>query len=60
MIEAIGSALTAVIGWMGEVVTSLVSSTGALNALLPIFGIGIAVSVLMLGIKVIRGFSWGA
>lgn len=55
---AISSALTEVIGWIGEVITSLL--TGELAALLPLFAIGIVVSVIMLGTKVIRSFTWGA
>lgn len=60
MIEAIGTALTAVIGWAGDVVASFVTADGALYALLPLLAIGIAFSVVMFGVKVIRGFIWGA
>lgn len=56
--EAISSALDEVIGWIGTVITSLL--TGELSALLPLFAIGIVVSVIMLGTKVIRSFTWGA
>ena len=61
MINAITSGLSSVIGWVGSVVTALTDTTdGDLNALLPLFAIGIAVSVLLLGIKVIRKIIWGA
>lgn len=60
MISAITSGLTSVIGWIGSVVTALTSSTGALKELLPLVGIGIAISAVMLGIRVIRSFTWGA
>lgn len=60
MLEAVTSALTTVLDWIGTVITALVTSEGALYALLPLFAIGIAVSAVMLGIKVIRGFIWGA
>lgn len=59
MLTEIGTALTSVIGWVGEVVTALVGENGALAPLLPIFAVGIAVSALMLGIRAIRGFAWG-
>ena len=59
MLQEIGTALTSVIGWVGEVVTALVGENGALAPLLPIFAVGIAVSALMLGIRAIRGFAWG-
>ena len=55
---AITDALSQVIGWIGEVITSLL--TGELSALLPLFAIGVVVSVIMLGVKVLRSFTWGA
>lgn len=60
MLEAVTSGLTTVIGWVGTVVTELTSTTGKLSALLPLLAIGVAVSALMLGIKAIRSFIWGA
>lgn len=58
MLEAVTSALTTVIGWVGTVVTALTS--GELKALLPLLAIGVAISALMLGIKAIKSFIWGA
>lgn len=60
MIAAITSGLTSVIGWIGSVVTAITSSSGDLKDLLPLVGIGIAISAVMLGIRVIRSFTWGA
>lgn len=60
MLEAVTSGLTTVISWVGSVVTALTSAEGALSALLPLLAIGVAVSALMLGIKAIRSFIWGA
>lgn len=60
MLQAVTDGLGTVIDWVGTVVDSLVESTGALNALLPLLAIGVAVSALMLGIKAIRSFIWGA
>ena len=67
ILSTIGTTLTAVIGWVGQVVTSLLSAgdgqgvgQGALNPLLGLFTIGIAVSVLLLAFKAIRKLSWGA
>lgn len=60
MLEAVTSGLTTVISWVGSVVTALVSAEGALSDLLPLLAIGVAVSALMLGIKAIRSFIWGA
>lgn len=60
MLEAVTSGLGAVIGWVGEVVSALTTTDGALSALLPLLAIGVSVSALMLGIKAIRSFIWGA
>lgn len=60
MLEAVTSGLTVVIGWVGSVVTALTGADGALAPLLPLLAIGVAVSALMLGIKAIRSFIWGA
>lgn len=60
MLEAVTTALTTVIGWVGTVVTALTGESGQLNELLPLLAVGVAVSALMLGIKAIRSFIWGA
>lgn len=60
MLAAVTSGLTTVIDWVGTVVTSLVGESGALNELLPLLAIGVAISALMLGVRVIRGVIWGA
>lgn len=59
MMEAVSTALTTVIGWVGEVVSSLTTTDGELSALLPLMAIGIAISALMLGVKAIKSFAWG-
>ena len=46
MMNAISTALTDVIGWVGEVVTALVGETGQLKDLLPLMAIGIGISAL--------------
>lgn len=60
MLEAVTSALTVVIGWVGSVVTALVGDAGQLKDLLPLLAVGVAVSALMLGVKAIKSFIWGA
>lgn len=60
MLEAVGSALTGVIGWTGQVIDALTTTDGALKELLPLFAIGVGVSALMLGIRAIKSFIWGA
>lgn len=60
MLEAVTSALSTVITWVGSVITALTGTNGALAPLLPLLAIGVAVSALMLGVKAIRSFCWGA
>lgn len=60
MLEAVTSGLSTVIEWVGTVITALVGEAGALAPLLPLLAIGVAVSAVFLGIKVIRGMIWGA
>lgn len=60
MLAAVTSGLTTVIGWVGAVVSSLVGESGELSELLPLLAIGVAISALMLGVKVIRSVIWGA
>lgn len=60
MLEAVTTALTTVIGWVGTVVTALVGEAGQLADLLPLLAVGVAISALMLGIKAIKSFIWGA
>lgn len=60
MLEAVGTGITTVIGWVGEVVDALVTTDGALGALLPLFAVGVAISAILLGVKIVRGIIWGA
>lgn len=60
MLAAVTSGLTTVIEWIGTVISAIVSTDGALAELLPLFAIGIAISVVFLGIKAIRSIVWGA
>lgn len=60
MLEAVTSGITTVIGWIGSVLTALVTESGQLNALLPLFAIGIAISAILLAVKIVRSVVWGA
>lgn len=60
MLDAVTSAISTVITWIGTVITALTSSTGALYPLLPLFAIGIAISAVLLGVKLIKSVVWGA
>lgn len=60
MLEAVTSGIGTVIGWIGTVLDSLIGADGELAALLPLFAIGIAISAILLGVRVVRSFIWGA
>lgn len=60
MLEAVTSAITTVLSWCGTVIQSLLDTSGALAPLLPLFAVGVAISAIMLGVKMIRSFIWGA
>lgn len=60
MLDAVTSGIGSVVSWVGTVITSLTTSAGALNALLPLFAIGIAISAVLLGIKIVKSVVWGA
>lgn len=46
MLEAVTSGLSTVISWIGTVISALVSESGQLGALLPLFAVGISISVV--------------
>lgn len=60
MMTAVTTALGTVIDWVGTVITALVGADGALKELLPLFAIGISISALLLGVKIIKSFVWGS
>lgn len=60
MLSHVTTGITTVIGWIGTVLTEIVGESGSLSQLAPLFAIGISISAIMLGIKVVRGIVWGA
>lgn len=60
MLEAVTSAISTVITWVGTVITSMTTEAGALAPLLPLFAIGVAISAVLLGVRVIKSIIWGA
>lgn len=60
MLANVTSGIGTVIGWVGTVVNALVGEAGALADLGPLFAIGISISAIMLGVKVVKGIVWGA
>lgn len=65
MINAVTTALSSMIGWIGTFISNLVNAPvdgvgGSLYALLPLFAIGIAASLCMFAMKMIRKVTWGS
>ena len=58
MLAGITDALDTVIEWIGTVLTAVTS--GSLSGLWPLLAIGIAISIVMLVVKVVKRFAWGA
>lgn len=60
MLELVTSGITTVIGWVGTVVDSMLGEAGELATLGPLFAVGISISAILLGVKIVRGLVWGA
>lgn len=60
LLTAVGDAMTTVLGWIGSVITSLTTTTGDLYGLLPLVAVSISISAIMLGVRMIKSFCWGA
>ena len=60
MMNLVTGAINDVLGWVGTVVASLISESGKLADLAPLFAIGIAISAVLLGVKIIKSIVWGA
>lgn len=61
MLAAVSSALTSLLGFFGTILTAITDSeNGALYVLLPLLAIGVAISLVLLTVKVIRRTAWGA
>lgn len=66
MLQAVTDALGSVFSWIGTVIKAIVTpasegvAAGALYDLLPLFAVGIAISVFLFGIKAIKSIIWGA
>ena len=62
MIEAIGTGLTALLGWVGQFLGNLLNapagSESTLYVLLPLVGLGAAFTVVKFGIHIVRSFSF--
>lgn len=57
MMEAIGSGVTSVIGYAGQVVTAIIS--GSLSSLLPVVGMAVGIGLVGWGIRTVKSLTWG-
>lgn len=60
MLDAVTSGISTVISWVGTVINALLTDGGAMAELLPLFAIGVAISGILLAVRIIRSFIWGA
>ena len=60
MWAAVTTAFTSMIGLVGDFLSALTGENGALAGLLPLFAIGIAISLVMVAVKIVRKVTWGA
>lgn len=59
MLAAIGTGVTEVIGYCGQVLTAIVGESGAMNAILPVIGLAIGFGVIGFGVRTIKSLTWG-
>lgn len=60
LIDAIGQAINIVLGWIGVVLNSILGADGEFASLLILFAIGIAISGILISVKIIKSFIWGS
>ncbi len=60
MLTQVTAGIGTVIDWIGTVISAVFSTGGALKDLGPLFAIGISISAILLGVKIIKSMVWGA
>lgn len=60
MLDLVSDGIGTVIGWVAEVINAVIGSSGQLAALAPLFAIGISISAILLGVKLVKSLVWGA
>lgn len=62
MVAQVTEMLSTLLGWIGTVITALVTggeTAGSLNALLPLAMVAVACSVIFFAVKTIKKIIWG-
>ena len=60
MLEFVSDGITTVIGWVSTVVNAIIGAEGQLSTLAPLFAIGISISAVLLGVKIVKSMVWGS
>lgn len=60
MLDLVSQGIGTVIGWVADVINAVIGSNGELAALAPLFAIGISISAILLGVKLVKSLVWGA
>ena len=60
MLNFVTEGITTVISWVSTVINALLTESGALAELAPLFAIGISISAILLGVKIVRSMVWGS
>lgn len=60
MLKLVGDGIGTVIGWVAEVISAIISEGGELAVLAPLFAVGISISAILLGVKLVKSLVWGA
>lgn len=59
MLDNLETVVQNVITWCGQVVSALFGSNGSWSAIMPFVYLGIAVTLIMTGIHVVKSFTFG-
>ena len=60
MWTAVETAFGSILSLVGSFVSAVTGSTGALHELLPLLAVGIAISLVLVSVKIVRKVTWGA
>ena len=60
MLQLVTDGIGTVISWIAQVINAVIGSNGELAALAPLFAIGISISAILLGVKLVKSLVWGA
>lgn len=59
LIEDLGAVITGVIGWIGDIISSLFSASGSWSAMLGFIMLGCACTIILIGVHVVKSLTFG-